>query len=1167
MENNDIYDISKYTDKQLYDILDISNPTDRELEAKILHLIRKYTNIQNEDGERLRKFFEDIYDRFFQNDDDDNEDEKPTIEGFDNEKPTPEKPTLYVGPTAMIKIPEIDETINDKSEKKDKKDDGQKTKSQLVTNAEYVPDSLRLNPLLKQSIKRIICIDSQYRDVSIYPNTNNFSFDLSEPLRDVVSLKLYSIQIPYTWYTISKSYGSNFFYLKGQTDGINNGLHDYKIEIPAGNYTSDTLVKALNDTGIKSLLSKYPDTSFNNTNIIYNPGNSITTISVDIQKTYTEPYYTLQFPSWTPSVSYIDQNGNTAPLSDVSRNTSIPCYFGFNYDTYSPSCIFSSQTKYTTSIINSNSIKKNYKFDASNNYFTVVQYIGPYNNAKSKIINTYTITLYDTIYNTGNPVISAISNTINYSYSRTEIITMVNQAIQNAQIFTSDSQISQYDISGLVINANNTCFKLKLMFDRNKVMYQHNSKISVIFPTEDPTKYENYTVWTAISDSCFYFNSTTNDFAVLTSELPIVQSNFNTENAYVTYHCYTPSYMINPGNDFSFNIPLGDYTLNQYIQQLNNSLQQITSSVSLNTDSGFSITNSTINCIMDFSKTFTEKNYMVNYDTTSMLCSTLNFTPTQNLQGSDINGNYPLETINTFTFSFPISYAGYILDTSYIMTILPNSNSTNKNEPPQQIYLPQTIYPNYTQLIAAIQSAITSKTIVNSDIQNIQSPYSQSFITYDADINTNTVAGSLTLKINYKLEESNYIMSFYPQTQVAKNPWYILGIDASYNLYNYTSNSSGKLPYSLITGSKKVNQNQINITKANNSILINPNYDPSGGAYTQSGSNDIKLTIPVGNYTIYDLCIAINAKFNANPYTYGSNISIELNTVTNTEYIQLLLNINRIYTSADYNIVFFDPFSFVSCNSNIQGGIQGVTWDTTIGWILGYRDYTSYQLTFANQTKQADPPYNLYYSNSINSIYECTQKYSDSTNVLLINTQIQLSADTTLTTSLYNYFVISLDDYNQNHINDGLVTITRSQTSLAEPGYANTSKRICDPVTNKLVNQSDAQSNLTANQIYAINQANASRNATTPIYSAGPYIKDLFAYVPIKPGTNGTYFIEYGGGLQAQERLYFGPVNIRKMSIQLMNDRGDFLDLNGSNWSFSFICEQLYRSGNSSSNK
>ena len=61
------------------------------------------------------------------------------------------------------------------------------------------------------------------------------------------------------------------------------------------------------------------------------------------------------------------------------------------------------------------------------------------------------------------------------------------------------------------------------------------------------------------------------------------------------------------------------------------------------------------------------------------------------------------------------------------------------------------------------------------------------------------------------------------------------------------------------------------------------------------------------------------------------------------------------------------------------------------------------------------------------------------------------------------------------------------------------------------------------------------------------------------PSKNGDYYIEFGGSLQNQTRLYFGPVNIRKMTIQLMNDRGDVIDLNNSNWSFSFICEQLYR--------
>jgi hypothetical protein len=46
--------------------------------------------------------------------------------------------------------------------------------------------------------------------------------------------------------------------------------------------------------------------------------------------------------------------------------------------------------------------------------------------------------------------------------------------------------------------------------------------------------------------------------------------------------------------------------------------------------------------------------------------------------------------------------------------------------------------------------------------------------------------------------------------------------------------------------------------------------------------------------------------------------------------------------------------------------------------------------------------------------------------------------------------------------------------------------------------------------------------------------------------------------LQNQERTNFGPVNIRRMTIQLSNDKGFALDLNGANWSFSLIAEQLY---------
>jgi hypothetical protein len=157
-----------------------------------------------------------------------------------------------------------------------------------------------------------------------------------------------------------------------------------------------------------------------------------------------------------------------------------------------------------------------------------------------------------------------------------------------------------------------------------------------------------------------------------------------------------------------------------------------------------------------------------------------------------------------------------------------------------------------------------------------------------------------------------------------------------------------------------------------------------------------------------------------------------------------------------------------------------------------------------------------------------------------------------------------LDDYIQNHLNDGLVTITRSQTAIQIQDYVYSTKQSCDPATGELVSTSISQSNsdnVTNSQLYALNQSIISQQNPSKQYSPGPFIKDLFGIIPYKaPSKTGDYYTEFGGSLQNQERLYFGPVNIRKMSIQLLTDRGTLLDLNGSNWSFSFICQQLYRS-------
>jgi hypothetical protein len=60
MEKNE-YDINNYTDQECFDILDLDNPTDRELEMKILQFMDKY----EEKSKRLYSFLNQCMTVFF----------------------------------------------------------------------------------------------------------------------------------------------------------------------------------------------------------------------------------------------------------------------------------------------------------------------------------------------------------------------------------------------------------------------------------------------------------------------------------------------------------------------------------------------------------------------------------------------------------------------------------------------------------------------------------------------------------------------------------------------------------------------------------------------------------------------------------------------------------------------------------------------------------------------------------------------------------------------------------------------------------------------------------------------------------------------------------------------------------------------------------------------
>jgi hypothetical protein len=248
-----------------------------------------------------------------------------------------------------------------------------------------------------------------------------------------------------------------------------------------------------------------------------------------------------------------------------------------------------------------------------------------------------------------------------------------------------------------------------------------------------------------------------------------------------------------------------------------------------------------------------------------------------------------------------------------------------------------------------------------------------------------------------------------------------------------------------------------------------------------------------------------------------------------------------------------------------NSSIRNATWDTTLGWIMGFHDLTEYVLT-SDYLKNGFY-YDISNSSITSNIFSVNNIYISDLSNNPVRTIVSLTGDTTVSVNLYNYFMVILDDFNSSHLNDGLVTITPKDNNLSLPYYANRAKYICDPDTKQVLNTGItdfASNNLTQNQIYSINQIINTQNTVKSYTNQGVYVSDIFGLVPIKTTgyTPGQVYVEYGGTLQAQDRTYFGPVNIHRMSISLLNDRGEVVDLNGANWSLQFVCEQLYQNNN-----
>ena len=325
-------------------------------------------------------------------------------------------------------------------------------------------------------------------------------------------------------------------------------------------------------------------------------------------------------------------------------------------------------------------------------------------------------------------------------------------------------------------------------------------------------------------------------------------------------------------------------------------------------------------------------------------------------------------------------------------------------------------------------------------------------------------------------------------------------------------------------------------------------------------STAITVSVPSGNYNQTSFVTQLNKSFqdagitrdnDHDPVYYNeSNGKITIN-LHKGRYTPITGN--SVTFDKNTQIIFYDFTGTLQCGNTCKSSSNHY-FNNTLGWIMGFK-----------------LPY-VYLDSSGNT----------GTAILDLNGP--------------KYLILVIDDYNQNRVNNSIVSIAQNSNTLKMPSYysndipytcltpSQTGNNLTELVTEVSIEQPDnglliagkykeeytstqvvlpsAPRTLTNAQLYTINSINGNNNNLTNYLSKAPTSSDILGIIPIKTSVGvptGSLLVEFSGSLQDNSRTYFGPVNIDRMAVKLLDDKGNVLNLNGNDWCVTLICECLYQ--------
>jgi len=283
--------------------------------------------------------------------------------------------------------------------------------------------------------------------------------------------------------------------------------------------------------------------------------------------------------------------------------------------------------------------------------------------------------------------------------------------------------------------------------------------------------------------------------------------------------------------------------------------------------------------------------------------------------------------------------------------------------------------------------------------------------------------------------------------------------------------------------------------------------------------NGIMIVIPDGNYTPQEMVSKINTIALQNVATENLEVSYD-----STSRKIKFTNMDNL---SDYvTVTFFsqsDTINFNNCGSSVLTNFQTLGINTTLGWYLGFH-YDKDNVT-GNISIQIKP---------------------GADNALTANSPIDVYGP--------KYFILSLEDYNPR-LSAGLYNITSAKGAAAVsiPDFYKTIHIDCKT----------REGSLTRAQQYSINAVKESSTVNNNVSGfsnklSGPISGSAFAIIPLIGITTlrPEPYVKFGADLAIFKRNYAAPTIIERFTVRLTDDKGNLVNLNDNDWSFSLIVEE-----------